>query len=82
MKVQPSPTAPPAANPAFADHGRMVASHRLDAMPSDVTARIERALAAEASRQVSTDQPAKRETPALSPAGPVTGRRHRRAVRG
>jgi hypothetical protein len=82
MKLRHSPAAPPAASPAFADRRRMVASHRPDAMPGDVTARIERALAAEAARQTTTYQRDQPETPTLAPAGTVTGRRHRRAVRG
>ncbi len=66
MKVEHSPALPANANPVMtADRGSVVANHRGPAMPSDVTARIEQTLGAEAARRTAlaedTHQPAEPE---------------------
>jgi hypothetical protein len=85
MNVQDGPARPPEANPVMtADRGRVVANHRLPAMPSDVTARIERALGAEAARRTALAALAEGAQPAAEPerARRLGGRRLRSAPEG
>jgi hypothetical protein len=74
MNVQDNTAGSAAANPVMmADRGRLMASDRLPAMPVDVTARIERALTAEASRRtaLAQDAPIGPRNPSASVVLPV-----------